>query len=396
MSRRRQDNVRTMIHRAGSAWLAVAALGALACSSSRGRGADAATDVVYAPRDHNPDYMYPEAGPPSPLGTPLPATDEGQWSWIDFPDTHCRDGSSTGLALNMSTSSPNVMVFLDQGGACFNADTCAFNLSAFGASDFVPQGQGIFNRTDPDNPMRDWSFVFIPYCSGDVHAGNRSDGSVESVGPQQFLGYSNLDAFLSRIVPTFASARQVLFAGSSAGGFGVLLNADHVARWFAPVPVTVLSDSGPPMPNSVAEPCLEQAWHDTWGFDRGAMLDCGVDCPSTSDYMIDFVLHFGWRYPSYRGGLISSSQDATVSLFFGFGGNGCAGGTLAPADFQAGLLAVRGQIQAQGTPFGTYYIPGTQHIWLMSDSGFATTVDGVALKQWLADLLAGSVSHVGP
>ena len=64
----------------------------------------------------------------------------------------------------------------------------------------------------------------------------------------------------------------MLFAGSSAGGFGVLLNADHVARWFAPIPVTVLSDSGPAMPTSVVEPCLEQAWHDTWGFDQGVML----------------------------------------------------------------------------------------------------------------------------
>jgi hypothetical protein len=385
-----------MIHRTRVAWLAVSALSAVACTPSHSRRADAAADAVYTARDHNADYTYPEAGPPRPLGTALPVTPEGQWSWIDFPETHCRDGSSTGLALNLSTSSPNVMVFLDQGGACFNAETCAFNLSAFGGGDFVPQSQGIFNRSDPANPVRDWSFVFIPYCSGDVHTGNRADGAVDGVGPQQFLGYSNLDAFLSRIVPTFAGAGQVLFAGSSAGGFGVLLNADHVARWFAPIPVTALSDSGPPMPNSVVAPCLEQAWHDSWGFDRGAMLDCGVDCPSSSDYMVDFVLHFGWRYPSYRGGLISSSHDATIGLFFGFGRNGCAGGQIAPADFEAGLLAFRGQIRAQGTPFGTYYIPDTQHIWLMSDSGFGARVGGVALKQWVGDLLAGSVSHVGP
>ncbi len=128
------------------------------------------------------------------------------------------------------------------------------------------------------------------------------------------------------------------------------------------------------------------------------MLDCGIDCPSTSDYMIDFVLHFGWRYPSYRGGLPSLRPRTPRSACFSASAATVAraGTPLAPADFQAGLLAVRGQIQAQGTPFGTYYIPGTQHIWLMSDSGFATTVNGVALKQWLADLLAGSVSHVGP
>jgi hypothetical protein len=385
-----------MVGRTGFAWLGIAAVGALACSSSHDARSDAAVDVVYTPRDHDPDTAYAEAGPPGQLGTPLPAGVEGQWNWTDFPDAHCRDGSSTGLGLNPSTASPNVMVFLDQGGACFNADTCAFNNSAFGGADFVPQVQGIFNRDDPDNPVRTWSFVFIPYCSGDVHAGNRSDGAVDGGSPQQFLGYRNLDAFLSRIVPTFAGAQQVLFAGSSAGGFGVLLNADHVARWFAPVPVTVLSDSGPPMPSNVVGPCLEQTWHDLWGFDQGPMLDCGADCPSSSDYMIDFPLHFGWRYPSYRSGLISSFQDATISLFFGFGQNGCAGATLAAADFQAGLMSVRGQLQVQGTPFGTYYIPGIQHIWLMSDSGFATTVNGVPLKQWVADLLAGSVSHVGP
>jgi hypothetical protein len=374
----------------------IVALGTLACSSSHEARHDAAVDVVYTPRDHNSDYAYGEAGPPAALGTPLPATAEGQWSWTDFPDTRCRDGSSTGLAVNVSTASPNVMVFLDQGGACFNADTCAFNASAFGDADFMPYVDGIFNRNDPANPVATWSFVFIPYCSGDVHAGNRSDGAVDGGGPQQFLGYRNLNAFLSRVVPTFAGAQQVLFAGSSAGGFGVLLNADHVARWFAPIPVTVLSDSGPPMPSSTVGPCLEQTWHDLWGLDRGPMLDCGVDCPSSSDYMIDFPLHFGWRYPSYRSGLISSSQDGTINVFFNFGQNGCLGGILAPSDFLAGLMSVRGQMQAQGTPFGTYYINSTKHVWLLDQAGFDTSVNGVPLKQWLADLLAGTVSHVGP
>jgi hypothetical protein len=385
-----------MTCRSLAACFALAAAGGGGCSSSGAGGNDAATDAVYTAREHDPDTAYGEAGPPAPLGTPLPETPEGQWTWVAFTDTRCRDGSATGLAVNMSTASPNVMVFLDQGGACFNTSTCGFNRSSFGAADLMPQTQGIFRRSDPDNPVRDWSYVFVPYCSGDVHAGRRPDSTVEGVGPQQFMGHSNLDAFLSRIVPTFAGAQQVLFAGSSAGGFGVLLNADHVARWFAPIPITVLSDSGPAMPTSVVEPCLQRAWHDMWGFDRGAMLDCGGDCPNPNDYMIDHVLHFGWRYPSYRGGLISASQDSTINLFFSFGRNGCTGGTITPADFQAGLLAFRGQLQVEGTPFGTYYIPQPQHIWLMSDSGFATTVNGVTVKQWLTDLIAGTVSHVGP
>jgi hypothetical protein len=31
----------------------------------------------------------------------------------------------------------------------------------------------------------------------------------------------------------------------------------------------------------------------------------------------------------------------------------------------------------------------------MSDSGFATNVNGVPLQQWVGDLLGGAVSHVG-
>ena len=58
----------------------IAALGAVACSSSHEGRRDAAVDVVYTPVDHNADTMYPEAGPPGPLGTPLPAGSEGQWS----------------------------------------------------------------------------------------------------------------------------------------------------------------------------------------------------------------------------------------------------------------------------------------------------------------------------
>jgi hypothetical protein len=373
------------------------AAGALACSPSHSNGGDAAIDApMRGARDHDYDLDYGEAGPPAPLGDSLQGA-VLRWTWIDFPDSRCRDGSSTGLAVNLNPASSNVMVFLDQGGACFNQLTCELNASSYRAATFgAGQNLGIFNRVDPDNPVRDWSFVFIPYCSGDVHSGSQPNGVIPGVGAQQFLGYRNLDLFFSRIVPTFPDAKQVLVAGSSAGGFGVLLNADRMARWFAPIPVTILSDSGPPMPASVVEPCLQQTWRDLWGFDQGVLPDCGGDCPYTNDYMLDQVLHFGWRYPSYRGGIISSTRDLTIDLFFSFGWNNCTAGTIPPAAFEAGLGDVRSQLQQMGSPFGTYYLPDTHHIWLMDDASYAASVNGVSLKGWLADLLGGTVRHVGP
>jgi hypothetical protein len=382
---------------------------AAACSSGHGAGGtgagvdggvvDGEVRLDVAPRDRSGEHAYPDAAPPGALGAPLQGV-AGAWTWIDFPDSRCRDGSSTGLGLNISRASPNVVVFLDQGGACFDPRLCPFNASSYGASDFgAGMSEGIFNRADPDNPLRDYSFVFIPYCTGDVHSGNNPSGSVDGVGPQQFVGYKNLDVFLARVVPTFSDAKQVLFAGSSAGGFGVLLNADHAARWFEPIPVTVLSDSGPPMPAAVVEPCLQQKWNDLWGFQRAVLGDCAGDCPYSNDYMIDDLFHFVWRYPSYRIALISSMQDATDDLFFSFGYMNCTSTSATiPGDiYEAGLVDLRNELQQAGqSSFSTYYIPGTSHIWLMTDAAFATSVAGVPLKQWVGNLLAGASVSVGP
>lgn len=382
-----------------------------ACGGSRSSAPDAGTGgsgaSIDAPFDlvlHEaaPEHDYPEAGPPDALGTPIFLGFEHRWLWTPIAGALCRDGSSTGIAVNASHTSPNVVVFLDQGGACFQEFTCNFNSSAYDATSLangVGVGAAIFNRTDPDNPVRDWSFIFVPYCTGDVHSGSRSDVTITNVpGTQQFVGYRNLDAILARVVPAFASAEQVLLVGSSAGGFGALLNADHVARWFAPIPVTALSDSGPPMPNAVAAPCLEQLWTDDWGFADGVLADCGIDCPSSSDYMFDEVMHFGRRFPTYRSGLISSTQDSVISYFLSFGNNDCAGGgTIDPGTYQSGLLAFRDQVHAQHSPFGTYFIGNdARHAWLLAADQYAVSVGGISLKSWLADLLAGQISDVGP
>ena len=392
---------------AGLICLAIGALAA--CGSHRstpdagtgGTGAsiDAPFDLVL--HEAAPEHDYPEAGPPDALGTPIFLGLEHRWLWTPIAGAFCRDGSNTGIAVNASHTSPNVVVFLDQGGACFQEFPCKINPSAYDATSLAA-GLGvdaaIFNRTDPDNPVRDWSFVFVPYCTGDVHSGSRSDGVIPNVpGTQQFVGYRNLDAILARVVPAFASAQQVLLVGSSAGGFGALLNADHVARWFAPIPITVLSDSGPPMPNAVATPCLEQLWTDEWGFADGVLADCGIDCPSSSDYMFDQVMHFGRRFPSYRAGLISSTEDSVISYFLSFGNNDCTGGMIDPGTYQKGLLAFRDQVHAQHSAFGTYFIGNNSgHAWLLDGVQYGVTVGGVSLKSWLADLLAGQISDVGP
>ena len=95
--------------------------------------------------------------------------------------------------------------------------------------------------------------VFIPYCTGDVFAGDRRDVDVSrSVRSQQFVGYSNMTRFLEHIAPTFSDADQVLLTGFSAGGFGALLNYDQTKEIFGDTPVYMVDDSGIPLQTRIS------------------------------------------------------------------------------------------------------------------------------------------------
>lgn len=189
--------------------------------------------------------------PPSPWdGEPLPDAPPGQWTWVGFPEARCRDGSETGIGVRYGAGD-GLVIYFQGGGACFNSFTCTANPSKHDEGDFAgvaAQANGGIFDGGAGNPVGDWSFIFVPYCTGDVHAGSNADQAVPDVpGVQQFVGYRNVEAYLERIVPTFAGVEHVLVTGESAGGFGAAFNYDRIADAFPRTRVTLLDDSGPPL-----------------------------------------------------------------------------------------------------------------------------------------------------
>jgi hypothetical protein len=350
--------------------------------------------------------------------TEVPATidaAEGVWTWIDFPDSRCRDGSSTGIAVNLSSDSPNLVVYLDGGGACFEDVTCSLNDDHFAESDFEGPEEGIFDRDAAKNPVRDWSFAFVPYCTGDGHAGSNLSGTPPRVdGVQQFAGNDNLALFLDWLAPRFPDAEHVLFTGSSAGGFGVLMSAEEAATRFSSIPLTVVSDSGPAMSAEVVPPCLQHHWRTLWGLDDSVIRECGEDCPDPDDYMMDLALLMSARHPEVTVGVISSTEDEVNRRFFSAGAEECAvldpamtpGQVLAfvanpenvvtPQSFEDGLIEFREAVKEKEAAYGTYYIRSSYHVWFGSDVFYQEELDGSTPASWLGDLLAGVVTHIGP
>lgn len=334
--------------------------------------------------------------------TNLPAQ---TWSWVPFSDAYCRDGSTTGLGINTNPASKKLVIFLEEGGACFNATTCGLNESSFSKQDFFElwgpnapaDNLGILNRQDNKNPVKDWNYVYVPYCTGDIHGGNEPRGSVETLGPQMFVGFANISTFLQRIVPTFAGVDQVLLAGSSAGGFGTAVNYPQVARAFGNVPVTLLDDSGPLMDDPYVAACLAQQFVHTWGFDKTMLAECGSHCADPSHYLMDYMKHLLESTPSTPMGLIESTGDNVIAYFYGYGAEGCTSFKWMTADsFEAGLQDMRAQLA--GYPnFGTFVFRSTEHTSLKNNQDFDTrSAGGSELTTWMSEMLNGHVSSVGP
>jgi hypothetical protein len=330
---------------------------------------------------------------------PLTGLTAMQWTWVDFPGALCRDGSATGIAVNMNPASTNLLINLQGGGACFNSVTCAGNPSHFGQADFkADQLGGILRRDDDANPFKDWNMVFVPYCTGDVHWGSNPSGQVTGVdGTQRFVGYANMGLYVNRLVPTFGKVARIVLAGESAGGVGALVNYVQVARAFDKVPVDLLDDSGPPLANPYLPTCLQQQERALWGLDGFLDSDCGADCVGNSDFLVAYLQHAARTYPSRLFGLIESAADGTIRTFYGFGANDCTRPMpVAEPTFGAGLEDLRTRL-ASDPKFGAFYFPGTDHTTLLS-AMFDTraTSDGTKLIDWVTAFAAGAISNTGP
>jgi hypothetical protein len=202
----------------------------------------------------------PDAGPGMPgmldAGpAPIVAAPD-VWTWVDFPDSKCASGTPTGIAVNPHAGSHRLVIFLEGGGSCADADGCwvnptAVNLTGYGAAEWAADGsnpnKALLGRTT-DNPFADANFVFVPYCTGDFHAGTASRifTVAGATKPTYFWGGTDLDLFLARVAPTFPGMAKVVLVGTSAGGAGTIA-AYHNVRDALHQRVDVIDDSGPPI-----------------------------------------------------------------------------------------------------------------------------------------------------
>ncbi len=360
-------------------------------------------------------------------GAPIGRTDgtaiagAADWRGVPFDDAFCTDAtadasghytfgtSTTGLAISWGpANSTDLVVFLQGGGACWDFVTCGgvaplvektaltgpFGPAEFARNVFDKYPSSWVRRENLPTALRDATIVFVPYCTGDVHGGDRVT-RYESPIPGSpsitwhHVGHANVKAFLRRLAPTFPHPGKLVVAGSSGGGFGSLANYTTFREAWPDARSYLVDDSGPPLAGDAIPLATRDAWYGSWGI--GASLD--AFCPECSADLSKGLTEITRRYPQDRVALLSHLQDKVIRGFLGTV-------TLLPSPaltpmpantFETQLRLLGTSVLDPATTTAQYFFTaGDQHPMLEDPPAIVTPSPGVAA--WIDLMLSDSAS----
>jgi hypothetical protein len=218
----------------------------------------------------------------------------------------------------------NVVVFFDGGGACWESmntiyyPTCYVDVGMT-AEDLAASG-GIFDTDNPANPFKEWSYVFIPYCTGDLHWGSGDYDYPDYMGKYgggtvtaHHRGFDNFLVVLKWITENFKKPHQIFVAGSSAGSYGAMLGFPYIQEAYPKAKVSLLGDAG----NGVISEDFHTDYINHWNFqDNLPDWIPGFDRPFAEYTISDMYLMIADHYRDSKVAQYTTAWDATQTYFY--------------------------------------------------------------------------------
>lgn len=318
----------------------------------------------------------------------------GKWYDVAVDGTQSSDGSEWHGIFKKGTEN-KVVVYFFGGGVSITPETSEsgtkFYATTTQAQDFVAEG-GIGSNAE-NNPFKDWSFIVIPYATGDFHAGT---GVYKGNGKTVYhTGYSNYAAFVEQVKPYVGEPDTLLITGFSAGGFATSLLADDVIDRFPSVEnVTVCVDSSL---------LLYDGWHETAVNLWQSPTEIS-DRLTTDNLVLDSLTAlYAKRGDSVKILFDCSYRDDTLMQYQSYINTGKMDKTKALGDqFQADLTKMVAGLQTQIPGIGIYIwsagedaeTHNTQHT-IISGNVFDKLEDGVSVAEWIYAAVNGDVQTHG-
>jgi hypothetical protein len=236
---------------------------------------------------------------------------------------------------------------------------------------------GIFDFGNPENPFADYSAVYIPYCTGDVHSGNITKDYGNGVVIQH-KGFVNASNALDTMMKRFPDTAQLVVAGSSAGSFPTPVFAAMAGDQLPNADLKVFADSSGAVPDAVGFVV------GNWG-----TLETLPDWPEIEDLTVDqftpayTFIKAAEHNPKIKFARHDFAFDSVLSSFARMAG-------LSPDDLVSVMRTNESKVEATGVNVANWISPGDKHTIAVGEEFYTEEMNGVRFVDWFTAFMNGT------
>ena len=309
-----------------------------------------------------------------------------EWKQI-LPEgkTTCSDGSPYAFYIR-SGDPEKLLVYFQGGGACWFRQNCDPEMSpsySIRVGDIRRANFGIFNLDNEANPFKDFTTVFAPYCTGDVHIGASDTVYPPVEGGQTDLilrhqGRANVESVLQWTYTNVTSPKQIFVTGSSAGAMPSPLYTSLIADRYPSARIAQLGDGagGYRAINNSARP------HEQWGTFNFITGEKGFgDLISATMTYESLYIAAAKAHPEIIFAEFDNAEDAVQKRFLSISGQ-------TTQSLQKAIEANQADIRLEADNFRHYIAGGSGHTVLGRPEFYTLASNGVSIRDWVADLAA--------
>ena len=332
-----------------------------------------------------PESTTPASDAPQSTGTPTEASaTPTDWQKISpAANTTCSDGSPYSFFVRQGD--PNkLLVYFQGGGACWFRQNCDPQMSpsySIQVGNIDRANFGIFNLDNPDNPFKDHTTVFAPYCTADVHMGASDtvyppveEGQTDLVIRHQ--GRANVEAVLQWTYEHVPSPQSIFVTGSSAGAIPSPLYTALIADHYVNARIAQLGDGagGYRRTNNDSRP------DEQWGTFEFITQEQGFANlrPETMTYESLYIAA-AQAHPDITFAEYDAAEDAVQKRFLSMSGQ-------KDVALQQAIEANHADIRREVGNFSSYIAGGDSHTILGRPEFYTLASNGMAIRDWVAAL----------
>ncbi len=325
----------------------------------------------------------------------------GAWNMMSpGGDTICARGTPYHFFVHPAAKpSDKLAIYFQGGGACWNGVNCAngFRFPPDSKSPLFKEAvaenedqsyvAGIFDFANPENPFADYNTVYVSYCTADIHTGDSvadfkdKDGKAYQIN---FKGAVNAKAALDWTYANFEKPSEIFLSGSSAGAYGSIYHAANIMNHYKDTKVVQFGDAG------LGVTTKDFDGFSVWGTlkNRPEFVP-GLAQAEGSKFTNNLMYsETAKAFPNNMFSQYTTWTDNVQIGFFLLMGGG-KDGQEAGGNWVVGMRSRLTGLQGSLPNFRGYTAWGGTHTILGTPDFYTYEVNGVRIRDWVADLVAG-------